>query len=455
MKNIFFLFSSFSIISLFGKAPSYQLTSDFWNNPTFVQSFMGDYGFRSEVEPRISKSESFILREVIAKSENNLEQAIVYLEEKIQDDSSAALDFALGTMYYQSNRLSRSAQAYGRAIEKFPSFLRAHKNLGLVNVSLENLESATKHLAKAISLGENDGSTFIALGYCHLSLDQLVSAENAYRMGLLLFPGSKDGLNGLINCLDQAGRYVEVLNLLDELLEGDPQNTRYLQARASALGSLGKEKEAAVTLDLLRRMGALRTQELVILGDLYHNLNLYDLSLDAYVGALARANKLSLSQYIRIAQTLIQRSSYQEGFSYLEKIEKEFSDGRSKEERKLINLLKAEVLQATGKNKEATDLLTEIVSEHPLEGRALIQLGQLAWKARNLEYAIIQFKRASKIDEFENPALIEHARLLVSMRKYNDAASLLERALSLKPEKRVEKYLKAINNLALSARKKL
>jgi tetratricopeptide (TPR) repeat protein len=455
MKNIFFLFSLSSIISLFGKAPSYQLTSDFWNNPTFVQSFMGDYGFRSEVEPRISKSESFILREVIAKSENNLEEAIVYLEEKIENDSSAALDFALGTMYYQSNRMSRSAQAYGRAIEKFPSFLRAHKNLGLVNVSLENLEFATKHLAKAISLGENDGSTFIALGYCHLSLDRLVSAENAYRMGLLLFPGSKDGLNGLINCLDQAGRYVEVLNLLDELLESDPQNSRYLQARASALGSLGKEKEAAVTLDLLRRMGALRTQELVILGDLYHNLNLYDLSLDAYQEALARTNKLSLSQYIRIAQTLIQRSSYQEGFAYLEKIEKEFGEGRSKEERKLINLLKAEVLQSTGKNQQATELLREVVNQHPLEGRALIQLGQLAWKSGDHEYAIIQFQRAAKIDEFENPALIEHARLLVYLRKYQLAANLLERALVIKKEKRVEKYLNAINNLALSARKKL
>lgn len=455
MKNIFFLFSLSSIISLFGKAPSYQLTSDFWNNPTFVQSFMGDYGFRSEVEPRISKSESFILREVIAKSENNLEEAIVYLEEKIENDSSAALDFALGTMYYQSNRMSRSAQAYGRAIEKFPSFLRAHKNLGLVNVSLENLEFATKHLAKAISLGENDGSTFIALGYCHLSLDRLVSAENAYRMGLLLFPGSKDGLNGLINCLDQAGRYVEVLNLLDELLESDPQNSRYLQVRASALGSLGKEKEAAVTLDLLRRMGALRTQELVILGDLYHNLNLYDLSLDAYQEALARTNKLSLSQYIRIAQTLIQRSSYQEGFAYLEKIEKEFGDGRSKEERKLINLLKAEVLQSTGKNQQATELLREVVNQHPLEGRALIQLGQLAWKSGDHEYAIIQFQRAAKIDEFENPALIEHARLLVYLRKYQLAANLLERALVIKQEKRVEKYLNAINNLALSARKKL
>ena len=106
-----------------------------------------------------------------------------------------------------------------------------------------------------------------------------------------------------------------------------------------------------------------------MLGDLYHNLNLYDLSLDAYKEALVSSSKLSLSQYIRVAQTLIQRSSYQEGFSYLEKIETEFGDGSSKDEQKKINLLKAEVLQATGKNKEATNLLTEIVSEHPLEGR--------------------------------------------------------------------------------------
>ena len=66
----------------------------------------------------------------------------------------------------------------------------------------------------------------------------------------------------------------------------------------------------------------------------------------------------------------------------------------------------------------------------------------------------MQFQRAAKIDEFENPALIENARLLVYLRKYQQAANLLERALLIKQEKRVEKYLNAINNLALSARKK-
>lgn len=43
---------------------------------------MGDYGFRSEVEPRISKSEQFVLREVRAKAENQLDEAIEYLFEK-------------------------------------------------------------------------------------------------------------------------------------------------------------------------------------------------------------------------------------------------------------------------------------------------------------------------------------------------------------------------------------
>lgn len=453
MKAIFLNLLLLSYTSLAGKVPSHELTKDFWNNPTFVRSFMGDYGFRSEIEPRISKSESFVLREVIAKSENQIEEAVIYLEEKIKDESSAALDFALGTMYYQSNRLTRSSQAYSQAINKFPSFLRAHKNLGLVQVSLGNLDVATVHLAKAISLGESDGSTFIALGYCHLSLGRLVSAENAYRMGLLLFPTSKDGYNGLINCLDQAGRYKEALNLLEELLQEEPENQRYIHAKASALGSLGEEDEAVVCLDLLRRMGSLKTIDLVILGDLYHNLNLYALSLDAYQEALARTEKLSLVQYIRIAQTLIQRASYQEGFSYLEKIETIFGNGQSVDDKKQINLLKAEVLQATGKDTQATDLLKQIIRDHPLEGKALIQLGLLSWKSNNLELAIIQFERAAKIEKFENSALINHARVLVSVRRFKEAADLLERALIIKQEKRVEKYLTAVNNLALSARK--
>ena len=122
MKKVF---STFFILAAFplavsGKAPLPQLTQDFWNDPAFVKGFMGDYGFRSEVEPRIDKSEQFILREVVAKAENQLEEAIQYLESKTNDKTSAALDFALGTMYYQMGRLTRSEQTYQLALKKFP-----------------------------------------------------------------------------------------------------------------------------------------------------------------------------------------------------------------------------------------------------------------------------------------------------------------------------------------------
>ena len=124
MKQSAFLLLLLYTLPLLGSVPSYELTKDFWNNPHFVKSFMGDYGFRSEIEPRYSKSEQGILREVIAKAENQLDEAIVYLEKKISPKSSAALDFALATMYYQKGRLTRSEQSYSSALLKFPSFLK-------------------------------------------------------------------------------------------------------------------------------------------------------------------------------------------------------------------------------------------------------------------------------------------------------------------------------------------
>ena len=71
---LFLLFPIASTI-LTADAPSHELTAGFWNSSHFVRSFMGDYGFRSEVEPRISKSEQLILQEVVAKAENKLDEA--------------------------------------------------------------------------------------------------------------------------------------------------------------------------------------------------------------------------------------------------------------------------------------------------------------------------------------------------------------------------------------------
>ena len=437
---------------LFAKAPLPELTQGFWNDPAFVRGFMGDYGFRSEVEPRVDKAEQFILREVVAKAENQMEDAIIYLEKKITNETSAALDFALATMYYQLGRLTPSEQTYEKALKKFPSFLRAKKNLGFVQLSLGKLDAASRNLAQAISLGEADGISYVALGYCHLSLGRVVSAENAYRMGILLHPESTDARNGLVNCLLSTNRYAEALALLNELLELKPNDLFCHKARASALQGLGQEAEAAVALETLRRMNQLDAAGILSLGDIYHNLGLHEHSLTSYQQALAKKEKLSLNRYARAAKVLINRGSYGACFKYLEEIEKIFGQGFSKEDERIIRMLQAEVRIATGKRKEAAQILEDVIQKRPLDGEALLLSARLANEELDYARAALRFERAAKLVEFEVEALIGHARMLVGTKDYQKAADLLERAQSLEPQPRVARYLQAVNNLNLSAR---
>ena len=190
----------------------------------------------------------------------------------------------------------------------------------------------------------------------------------------------------------------------------------------------------------------------MVLGDLYHNLELFDQSLRIYEEAITKKDRLPLRSYVRVARILISRGSYQDGFSYLEKIEKIFGKGYSDEDEKEIRLLQAEVMRATGNDEDAHKILTTLVTQHPLEGKAHLILGQLALNKQEFIEAGIRFDRAAQDPDYKTPALLEHARMLVSNQKYKKAIELLEEAQAHEPQKRVEKYLGSINNLLISSR---
>ena len=82
-------------------------------------------------------------------------------------------------------------------------------------------------------------------------------------------------------------------------------------------------------------------------------------------------------------------------------------------------------------------------------------LGHHAWEDHDHTLAEMFFERAAKIEDVEVKALIEHARMLVSIRSYEKAARLLEKAQEISPEARVGRYLESIRNLLLSARVRL
>ena len=123
--------------------------------PEFVKRFLGSYGIDSHVEPKISEDELVILQSVAEyASQDKMDDAIDVLKENLDfESSSAALDYTLGNLLFQSEKVSAAIEQYTNAIRKFPRFRRAYKNLGLVQVQEGRYSDAATLLVETIARG--------------------------------------------------------------------------------------------------------------------------------------------------------------------------------------------------------------------------------------------------------------------------------------------------------------
>ncbi len=93
-------------------------------------------------------------------------------------------------------------------------------------------------------------------------------------------------------------------------------------------------------------------------------------------------------------------------------------------------------------------MLEEIVARDPLDGEALILLGQHCIRAGNTEKAIFYYERAESLEKFEADAKVRHAQLLVGSGQYDEALPLLRRAQQIDPRENVQKYLEQVERVA-------
>jgi Flp pilus assembly protein TadD len=94
------------------------------------------------------------------------------------------------------------------------------------------------------------------------------------------------------------------------------------------------------------------------------------------------------------------------------------------------------------------DFLEEIVELDPLDGEALMLLGQHYTDGQDLEQAEFYYERAQNIEEYEVGASIRLAQLLVLREKYTEAVPLLRRAQELEPREDVAGYLEQVEKLS-------
>jgi tetratricopeptide (TPR) repeat protein len=427
---------------------------DLWSDPQFREDFVRTYSVASEIEPSLTTTdrEQIVKKVLPLLSAGDHDAALDALLQMTTPDSNAWYYFTIGNLYFQEEQLELAARYYRVAIEKFPSYRRAHKNLGLVEVRTGNFERAITSLSRVVELGGGEGLVFGLLGYSYGSTEQPIPAESAYRQAMLLQPDMIDWKLGLTQSVLKQQKYGEAVTLTEELLARFPERSDYWLLQANAYIGLGQPLKAAENFEVVQRMGKATPASQNTLGDIYVNEGMFDLAARAYAEAVKLKPDQNIDQPLRRVEVLAQRGALAQAKTLLRKVEELAGDQLDDEQRKRALKLRSRIAVAEGQGDESVDVLEEIVALDPLDGEALILLGQHYARIDDPERAAFYYERAESIQEFEADARIRHAQLLVAMSKYPEAVPLLKRAQEIEPRDDVARYLEQVERLARTQR---
>lgn len=419
--------------------------TEIFRTPEFKARFAASYGFNSAVEPTITRQEKQLLDEVSGLLATNLPAASLRLLESITTNSSAALEFTLGNFLFQQNQLDDAARQYRLALKKMPDFLRAQKNLALIQFQQGDYTNALTSLLKSLELGEVDELTYGLIGHCHFQLGHRASAESAYRRALIFNPANENWKQGLASTLIEQRRHAEAAAWLEELLARKPNRADLWLAQADTY--LGREDvdRAAANYELLRRMGKASPGSLLNLGDIYVNQGLPKTAVDVYLEALSKQPLPPIDRMLRVARVILEQEHAKESSRLLSALERAYSAQSAD-----LLRLKSRIAFSQGDTAGAVAALESLVEQNPTDGETLILLGDhyAAGKEKEQqERAALLYERASRVDGFAARAMVQQAVMLVRRNQFEKAVLLLKNAQAIDPQPNVADYLERLERL--------
>jgi tetratricopeptide (TPR) repeat protein len=424
-----------------------------WNDPVFQKQFVGGYGINSEIEPRVTPAEVKILETVRPLMASDLKKAAETLRASMKPDCSAILDYTLGSIAFQQDDLDNALRGFNKAVEKFPSFRRAWRNLGLLFVRNSNWDAAIGAFIKMLELGGGDAYAYGSLGFAFSAKQDYQPAEAAFRNALLLQPDSTRWRLGLTNCAFKQGKFADCEALLDVLIARYPDKAEFWLLQANTFINLKQPLKAAQNFEAVDRLGKSTLDSLYTLGEVYSREGLPELAVGAFLRALDLDPAQPVARPLEAAERLTVRNSNEQAKQVAKRIhEKWDASMEPADQRKLLKLEARIATSEGGGTVETAALLEEIVRLDPLDGDALLLLGQHYQRKDDPDRAMFYYERAEGLPSFEQNAKIRHAQVLVGLARYADAVPLLRRSQEIKPRDDIARYLEQVERNAKAKR---
>jgi len=421
-----------------------------WRDPMFRRRFAESYLAETDIEPPpLTDDERDVMQEVVElRADNQLDKATERMRERAGPKANAVFDLTLAKLLLERDRIAEATVAYEVAVGKHPKFRRAWNDLGLIHYRQGDHRAAAGAFAKVVELGGASAMVYGLLGFSLANIDDALGAESAFRLAAMLDPVTVDWRMGLAHSLFKQRRFAEAASLFGALIAAQPDRGDLWLRQAQAYLGMNEATKAAENLELVDRLGQSTAETLDTLGNIYVNDELFDLAAGAYERAIGKDPQHGLAIALRAAKAFAARSATAETQRMLDRIAALPPDQVDAATKKEVLWLRARTVLGAGGGEQEALVLEQIVAMDPLDGDALIRLGQYYARVGQVEEAVFRYERAAGIADFEADAKVRHAQLLVGQGEYAAAMPLLRRAQSLKPRDNIQQFLEQVERAA-------
>jgi tetratricopeptide (TPR) repeat protein len=227
------------------------------------------------------------------------------------------------------------------------------------------------------------------------------------------------------------------------MIRDQPDNTDFVQRQAMVLVTMDQTARATENLEILARAGKLKGKDLRLLGDVYMRGQQPALAFHAWKRALETEETRDIATALREAELLSAADARIESRDLISTIRSLGGSNLDAPQKEQLLKLESRMALAEGRNDEAARIMEQIVDANPLDGQALMLLGDHYLASGVREKASSFFERASKLSDkdMQSKALQRLGRLLLEEEKFPEALLRFKAANSAKPSAQLQKYI--------------
>jgi tetratricopeptide (TPR) repeat protein len=399
-------------------------------------------------EPEMTAGEFALYEKVVAMLAIQPEFAMQLLQQLMggKEQPSPAFEFVLGNAQYSAGRRDLAEAHYRRALERFPEYLRAWANLGVVYYGEGRYDQAVGCFRRAVELGDDTSDTLGMLAYSLQQAGNDVAAEMAYLRAVSVAPDNPDWLDGLCGLYIETKQYGRAEPLARQLVKLQPREPRHWRHYAGLLLSQERRVEAIIVLESARALQLANDEMLLELGDLYAQQKFNPEALAAYREVLGRGADAGAQRLIVMARMLAEDGEPVAAAQMLASVEKALPAAVR------VSFLQARAELAAARKDWAAARrdLEEALNQRPLDGSLLLRLGQVLKESGSAVSAEQMLTAAARQPQSAYQAHLELAELALRARHFGPCIEHLEEALAIQRSPAIQQYLAKIKAIATS-----